>query len=185
MSIPVDSCWWRARASAKAWVAGRPLVGWLARLAVAATLIQAAPGMAQQPAFATAPVTVDMTLAAMGICVGQLHAGAFDADALTGAGWVRAISAEGDPVIRGYRHPDNMILLNTLDSANGNDKCLVMAPVGQGMTLEDMRAAIAAQPDVRMTRAGEATRWTSDGLSFELKPMGGAGVVIEIEARKT
>ena len=177
-----NSCGWRVRASAGTWVAHGSSVAWLAKLALAAALIQSTPGMAQQPAFATAPVTAEMTLAAMGICVVQLHAGAFDADALTGAGWVRAISADGDPVIRGYRHPDNMILLNTMDSTSGPDKCAVMAPTGLGLTLESMRAAVEAQDGVRTRRNGDTTSWTAENLSFVLKSMGSAGVVIEIQA---
>jgi hypothetical protein len=161
-------------------IAERTLASQRAALAVAAALALAAPAAAQDPDFVSAPVTADMVLASMAICVGQLRAGAFDHAALTGAGWVSAVNAEGEPVLRGYRHPDNMILVTTVDSAIARDICIVMAPLGRGLTLDAMRATIEAQPGVRATRAGDATSWTADGLSFVLKPMGGSGLVIDI-----
>ena len=148
--------------------------------ALAAALLCPAPAALAQPAFVTAPVTAPMVLAAMDICTRQIRAGAFDADALTRAGWVLAIRAEGNPVIRGYRHPDNMILLNTFDHAGEADTCSVMAPVGRGLSLEEMRAAIEAQTHARPDGATGAMAWTVDGMSLELKPMGAAGVVVEI-----
>ena len=166
---------------------------WAPRLAAAVVLLGCAAPLVAQPAaapaeprpadFTTAPVTAEMAMAAVDLCASQLRAGNFDAEALTSAGWVRAISADGEPVIRGYRHPDNMILLNTMDSARGPDKCAVMAPAGRGLTLESMQAALAARDDIRPARRGDATSWTQDNLGFEMRPMGNAGVVVEIQAR--
>jgi hypothetical protein len=150
----------------------------------AAALFCAAPAGAQ-PDFQNAPVTAEMTLAAINLCAAQVRAGAFDHDSLTKAGWVPVISAEGDPVLRGFRHPDNMILLTTFDSAEKPDKCVVMAPTGHGLTLDSMRSAIREQTSIKPKAEGERLVWELDDLTFGLKPMGGnVGVVIDIDPRK-
>ena len=155
--------------------------------AAAAALLAPVPAAAQQPAFMDGPVDAVMVVAAIGICTTQLRAGAFDPEPLTGAGWVVAVRSEGaaDPAIRAYRHPDNMIMLTTIDSAAGGDKCMVMAPTWTGLTFDATRSAISELTDSRPRRAGEALVWRSGGLSLLLKPMGPAGVVIEIEPRSS
>lgn len=138
----------------------------------------------QQPAFATAPVTPPMVLAAMDICSTQMRAGTFDAQALTGSGWVLAIRSEGDPVLRGYRHPDNMIILTTFDSAAGSDKCTVMAPTRMGLSFDSMRAALAERLNARSRRSGAAHSWAADRLTYTLRPLADAGVAIDIELQE-
>jgi len=152
-----------------------------AGLAVAAV---AQPAAAQPPAFLTAPVTVPMVVSAVDICSSQMRAGAFDEAAMTGAGWVVAIRSEAGPPIRGYRHPDNMIILSTFAGASGADKCTVMAPTGPaGVTLESMRAALRERIAARPRSRDGAAVWTLDDLTMTLKPMGNFGVVVEIERR--
>ena len=155
-----------------------PLVA--AALAVAAV---AQPAANQAPAFLTAPVTVPMLVAAVDICRSQLRAGAFDEAAMTGAGWVLAIRSEAGPPIRGYRHPDNMIILSTFAGTSGADRCTVMGPTGPGLTLETMRAALRERTAVRPRNRGGAAVWTLDDVTMTLKPMGAVGVVVELERR--
>jgi hypothetical protein len=159
------------------------LVGRLiaAGLAIAAA---AQPAAAQAPDFLTAPVTVPMIMSAVEICRSQLRAGAFDEAAMTGAGWVLAIRSEAGPPIRGYRHPDNMIILSTFAGTSGTDRCTVMGPTGPGgVTLESMRAALREQTDARPRNSGGATVWTLDDFTMALKPMGAVGVLVEFERR--
>ncbi|HEX8366193.1 MAG TPA: hypothetical protein VF603_13010 [Allosphingosinicella sp.] len=151
-----------------------------AGLAIAAC---APPVAAQPPAFLTAPVTVPMLVSAVEICRSQLRAGAFDEAAMTGAGWVLAIRSEAGPPIRGYRHPDNMIILSTFAGASGADRCTVMGPTGPGLTLETMRAALRDRTAVRPRNSGGAAVWSLDDVTMTLKPMGAVGVVVELERR--
>ena len=136
------------------------------------------------PAFTTAPVTADMVLSSMDHRTLHLRAGAFDEGALTQLGLgARHSVHDGDPIIRGFRHPDNMILLGTIDGRDGADKCTVMAPTGRGLDFSQMRSAIEQQTSVLPTSAGASVRWTLDDMTLELKPMGGAGVIIEVLPR--
>lgn len=141
--------------------------------------VLAAPAIAQ-PAFVTAPVTPDMAVAAVDECARQLRAGSFDHDRLTEAGWVIAIRSEGDADIRGYRHPDNMILLNLFDNANVPDSCSVMAPTGRGLSLDSLRSALGEHLGARGRREGSEASWELDDLLIALKPMGSAGVIVEL-----
>ena len=156
---------------------------WLNLPALAAAALLALPGSAaaQQPAFIDAPVSAPIVLAAVDICTRQIRAHAFDGAALTGAGWVLAIQA--GEVIRGYRHPDNMILLTTFDSPTEPDKCTVMAPTGRGLTLPQMHAALEQQAGRQAAaERGEAV-WLLDGVRLGLRPMGEVGVKIEVTPR--
>ena len=148
-------------------------------------LLTLAPGPATpaiaQPAFVTAPVTPEQALAAVDECAQQLRAGTFDHQRLTQAGWVSAIRSEGGDVdLRGYRHPENMILLNITDNANAADSCSVMAPTGRGLSLEAMRSALGEHFAARARREGGQTAWDLNDLHIVLKPMGSAGVIIEL-----
>ena len=148
-------------------------------------LLTLAPGLATpaigQPAFVTAPVTPEQALAAVDECAQQLRAGTFDHLRLTQAGWVNAIRSEGGDVdLRGYRHPDNMILLNITDNANTSDSCSVMAPTGRGLSMDAMRFALGEHFAVRARREGDQSAWEPDGLRIVLKPMGSAGVIVEL-----
>jgi hypothetical protein len=161
---------------------------WLKLPALAAAGLLALPGgaaaqpggAAAQPAFAEAPVTAPMVLAAVDICTRQIRAGAFDGAALTGAGWVLAI--QGGTVVRGYRHPDNMILLATFDNPTGPDECRVIAPTGRGLTIQQMQVALEQRMGQAAVVAGQAV-WSPDGLRLVLRPLSDAGVVIDITPR--
>ena len=156
------------------------------RLLAAGLALSAAaqPGASQTPDFLTAPVTAPMMVSAVDICTRQVRAGAFDEAAMTGAGWVLAIRSEAGPPIRGYRHPDNMIILSTFAGESGADRCTVMGPMGPGgLTLESMRRALRERTDVRPRNNGGATVWTLDGVTMALKPMGAVGIVVEIQPR--
>ncbi len=157
---------------------------WQSRsLAPTAVLLLAIPAVAQ-PDFVTAPVTAQMAVAAVDECALQLRAPAFDHQRLTQAGWVDAIRSDGDDLdIVGYRHPRNMILLNIFDSANGADRCLVMAPTGRGLDMESLRAALRERLGDRPAREGDRSVWELDDLVLVLAPMGPAGVIVEIDRR--
>jgi hypothetical protein len=134
-----------------------------------------------QPAFVTAPVTPEQALAAVDECAQQLRAGTFDHQRLAEAGWVNAIRSEGgDSELRGYRHPDNMILLNITDNANASDSCSVMAPTGRGLSLDAMRSALGEHFAVRARREGGQSEWELDDLHIVLKPMGNVGIIVEL-----
>jgi hypothetical protein len=149
----------------------------------AAALLALPGGAAAQPAFTEAPVTAPMVLAAVDICTRQIRAGAFDGNALTGAGWVLAIRGDGDGlVVRGYRHPDNMILLNTFDKRTDPDECRVIAPTGRGLTIHQMHAALEQQMGPPTAVGGQAV-WTPDGVRLAMRSLADVGVVIEITPR--
>lgn len=153
-------------------------------LAIVASLfaLQGNAAAAQEPAFVNAPVTAPMVIAAVDICTRQIQARAFDGAALTGAGWVLAI--RGGEVIRGYRHPDNMILLTTFDSADSPDKCTVMAPTGRGLNIHQMHAALEQRMGGQATAEGGQAVWTPTGLRLTMQSMAqDVGVVIEVTPR--
>ena len=148
-------------------------------------LLLAAQAPADPPAFATAPVTPEMAVAAVDECAWQLRAAAFDHRRLTDAGWVDVIRSDGDEaVIRGYRHRDNMILLHLFDNANESDKCAVMAPTGMGLSLDSMRSALAGRLGARPRRRDSQTMWELDDLRVVLRPMVSAGVLVELSPRR-
>jgi hypothetical protein len=142
--------------------------------------------VAAQASFITAPVTPDMAVAAVDECARQLRAGTFDHARLTDGGWVSAVRSRGGEVdIQAFRHPDNMILLSTIDKPNEPDLCTVMAPIGQGLNLETVQSALRERWGVRPRREDTQSVWEIDDLRIALRPMGGAGVVIELSPRST
>jgi hypothetical protein len=154
-------------------------------LALAAAGLLAVPGGAvAQPDFTEAPVTAPMVLAAVDICTRQVRAGAFDGGALTGAGWVLVIRGDGGGmVVRGYRHPDNMILLTTSDKPTDPDTCMVMAPTGRGMTIYQMHAALLQQIGAPPAAEDGQAVWLLDGVRLAMRAMSDVGVAIEVTPR--
>jgi len=142
------------------------------------------PAPAANNGFATAPVTAEMVVGAVDICMAQMRAAAFDGDALARKGWPLAVHTE-DGGIRGYRHPDNMILLTMVAGREGRE-CLVMAPTGRGLMIEQMRGAMERQLGEGPKQGPEGQMWASGELSVSLKPMGGnVGVLIDVQPRNT
>ena len=149
----------------------------------AAGLLALPGGAAAQPAFTEAPVTAPMVLAALDICTRQVRAGTFDSAELTGAGWVLAIRADGETVIRGYRHPDNMILLTTFDKRTDPDECRIIAPTGRGLTIHQMHAALEQRMGGQATAVAGQAVWTPEGVRLAMRPLSDVGVVIEVTPR--
>jgi hypothetical protein len=156
---------------------------WLKLPAWAAAGLLAVPGgAAAQPHFTEAPVTARMVLGAVDICTRQVRAGTFDGAELTGAGWVLAIRSDGETVIRGYRHPDNMILLTTFDKRTDPDECRIIAPTGRGLTIHQMHAALEQQIGGATAVEGQAV-WSGERVRLAMRPLSDVGVVIEVTPR--
>lgn len=174
----------RAAGSIRAWRAGPAAIRQFRSLLPAALLLLAAPAAAQ-PDFVTAPVTPQMAVAAVDECVWQIRAGAFDHQRLIDAGWLSVIRSDGGETdIRGYRHPDNMILLHIIDEPNGSDLCAAMAPTGRGLSMDAIRSALRERLGLRPSRQGNRSVWELDDLVLALAPMtNDVGVRIEVNRR--